>query len=208
MTWDVCVVTTYLKRLSPCSSLTLKQLTLKLTALIALVTAQRCQSLCSLNLDNLTLTSDKATFIIKDRLKTSRPGKSQLSVVIPNFSQDLELCPRAHLLCYIQKTESLRTVESLCVNQLFVWYCKPHKAVSSATIARWLKTILKQANIDTSIFTAHSYRSAAASAANFKGASVADIMKLADWSSPTVFHKFYNKPIVVSNAPVGALVLS
>ena len=80
--------------------------------------------------------------------------------------------------------------------------------MTSATIARWLKTILKRAAIDTSIFTAHSFRSAVTSAAHFKGASICDIMKLADWSSPSMFNKFYKKPIVASVAPVGALVLS
>ena len=208
VTWDVRVVTNYLKTLSPYSSLTLKNLTLKLTALIALVTAQRCQSLCRLRLDSLTVTSDAAVFTIRDRLKNSSPGKTHLDVTIPHFVQDLELCPRNHLLCYLAKTEPLRKLGGQVVEQLFISYCKPHKAVSSATIARWLKAVLNQANIDTSIFTAHSYRSAATSAAHFKGASVADIMKLADWSSPSVFNKFYKKPIVVSDGPVGALILS
>ena len=103
----------------------------------------------------------------------------------------------AHLLSYIQRTESLRQIGKQSIKQLFVSYCKPHKAVTSATIARWLKTILKRAAIDTSIFTAHSFRSAVTSAAHFKGAS-----------SPSMFNKFYKKPIVASVAPVGALVLS
>ena len=76
--------------------------------------------------------------------------------------------------------------------------------MTSTTIARWLKTILKRAAIDT----AHSFRSAVTSAAHFKGASICDIMKLADWSSPSMFNKFYKKPIVTSVAPGGALVLS
>ena len=109
VTWDVRVVTNYLKTLlSPYSSLTLKNLTLKLTALIELVTAQRCQSLCRLRLDSLTATSDAAVFTIRDRLKNSHPGKSHLDVTIPHFVQDLELCPRIHLLCYLAKTEPLR----------------------------------------------------------------------------------------------------
>ena len=108
VTWDVRVVTNYLKTLSLYSSLTLKNLTLKLIALIALVTAQRCQSLCSLRLDSLTVTSNTTVFTINDRLKNSRPGKSHLDVTIPHFLQDLELCPRTHLLCCVAKTEPLR----------------------------------------------------------------------------------------------------
>ena len=190
MTWDVRVVTNYLKTLSPYSSLTLKNLTLKLTALIALVTAQRCQSLCNLCLDSLTVTSKTAVFTIKDRLKNSRPGKSHFDVVLH------------------RQNRTTSDVGDQCVKQLFISYCKPHKAVSSATITRWLKAVLNQANIDRSIFTAHSYRSAVTSAAHFKGASVADIMKLADWTSPLMFNEFYKKHIVVSDDLVGTLILS
>ena len=35
----------------------------------------------------------------------SRPGKAQLNVETPDFSENLELCPHVHLLCYIEKTE-------------------------------------------------------------------------------------------------------
>ena len=124
------------------------------------------------------------------------------------FPQDPNLCPRSDLLSYIKRTESFRQIGNRFSEQLFISYCKPHKAVTSCTIARWQKTILKRAGIDTSIFTAHSFRSAVVSTANLKGASLADIMKLADWSSQTMFNKFYKKSLVPSVAPVGALVLA
>ena len=51
VTWDVCVLTSYL-----CPHVhNIKETSTELTALIALVTAQRFQSLCSFNLDNLTV---------------------------------------------------------------------------------------------------------------------------------------------------------
>ena len=91
--------------------------------------AKRCQSLCRLRLDSLTVTSDAAVFTIRDRLKNSRPGKSLLDVTIPHFVQDLELCPRIHLLCYLAKAEPLRKLGNQSVKQLFISYFKPHKAV-------------------------------------------------------------------------------
>ena len=58
-------------------------------------------------------------------------------------------------------------------------------------MARWLKTILELSGIDTSIFKAHSFRGAAASAAFHKGCSVQQILKTGDWSSVHNFYTFY-----------------
>lgn len=207
-TWDVRVVTEYLKHLSPYSGLKLKELTLKVATLTALASAQRCQSLQKLILENMTVYENKIVFVIKDRIKTSRPGKTFPNVEIPSFVEDINLCPRAHILHYIAQTEAYRTREEGSTNQLFISFCKPHKAVSSCTIARWLKTVLQQASIDTSIYKAHSFRAAVTSAALLKGASLSDILKLADWSAESTFNRFYNKPIVALSKPVGAVVLS
>ena len=50
------------------------------------------------------------------------------------------------------------------------------------------------AGIDISIFTAHSTRSASASAAADSGITSSDILKAADWSTESVFRKFYYRP--------------
>jgi len=65
----------------------------------------------------------------------------------------------------------------------------------SSTLARWHKTLLEKAGIDTSFFKAHSTRSAATSAASNAGITTADILKAADWSSESVFTKFYYRPL-------------
>jgi len=71
-------------------------------------------------------------------------------------------------------------------------YCsRQHHSATSATIARWIKTGLSKAGIDTSIFKAHSIRSAATSAAADAGVSVTEIMETTDWTSASVFEKFY-----------------
>jgi len=51
--WDVNQVLYYLKTLSPVNQISLKSLTLKLAMLLALVTAQRGQSLLFLNVDSM-----------------------------------------------------------------------------------------------------------------------------------------------------------
>ena len=45
--------------------------------------------------------------------------------------------------------------------------------------------------IDISVFKAHSFRGAAASAAFNKGCSIQMILKTGDWSSVRNFYKFY-----------------
>lgn len=201
--WDVSQVTEYLQTLCPLSGLSLKELTLKVVTLLALVSAQRCQSLHFLNLNNMSVMEKQIVFVIKDRVKTSRPGKDHQRIVISSFSDDIRLCPFTHLKEYLKRTESLRSNN----DYLFISYCKPYKEVCSSSIARWLKTVLSLSNIDTTIFKAHSYRSAVASKALLKGASVSDIMKLADWSRVSTFNKYYRKPIIGCNTTSNVVLL-
>ena len=49
---------------------------------------------------------------------------------------------------------------------MLLGFQKPHDEISSPTIARWIKTILKDAGIDTKVFQAHSSRSASTSKVN------------------------------------------
>ena len=71
---------------------------------------------------------------------------------------------------------------------------KPYNPVAPCTIACWLKEVLKMPGIDISIFTAHSTRGASASAAADSGINTSDILKAADWSTESVFGKFYYRP--------------
>jgi hypothetical protein len=66
----------------------------------------------------------------------------------------------------------------------------------SSSIARWIKTVLASAGVDTEQFKAHSTRAAAASAAKSAGVSLKDIMTMADWSRESTFTRFYHKPVV------------
>ena len=74
-----------------------------------------------------------------------------------------------------------------------------HHPATAATIARWIKTGLSKAGVGTSIFKAHSIHSASTSAAADAGLSVSKIMEAADWSSASVFEKFYYHPHRSSN---------
>ena len=88
----------------------------------------------------------------------------------------------------------------------FLALIKPYKAVTSSTIARWLKSLLEAAGIDTSVFSAHSVRGVSSSAAANLGITTNEILKAADWSSQSVFQRFYYKP--VEDPGFGRAVLS
>ena len=62
-------------------------------------------------------------------------------------------------------------------NPLFISVRCPFKPVKAVTIGHWLKDVMKLAGIDTSVFTAHSTRSAATSKANSAGIPMSEIMK-------------------------------
>ena len=77
-----------------------------------------------------------------------------------------------------------RLIEDL----IFITAVGKHHPATSATIARWIKTGLSKAEDNTSIFKAHSVRSAATLPTVV---SVTEIMEAADWTSANVFEKFY-----------------
>ena len=60
----------------------------------------------------------------------------------------------------------------------------------SSSFARWLKSVLQSAGVDTSIFTAHSVRGASVSKTANMAVTTKDILKAANWSSESVFQRF------------------
>uniref|UniRef100_A0A1X7UXX1 Tyr recombinase domain-containing protein n=1 Tax=Amphimedon queenslandica TaxID=400682 RepID=A0A1X7UXX1_AMPQE len=121
--------------------------------------------------------------------KQSRQGKPIETFFFPSFPQNPILCPVETISVYIDKTNQIGGNET----RLFLSFIKPQKAVTSSTIARWLRKVLEQARINTEIFRAHSTRGASASAAARGRVTLEDILKAANWSSESVFQKFYNK---------------
>ncbi|KAI8516511.1 hypothetical protein Bbelb_050920 [Branchiostoma belcheri] len=71
------------------------------------------------------------------------------------------------------------------------WAHRPHRPVGSATLARWVKSVLGTAGVDTATFSAHSTRGASTSAATAAGVSLHSIMNAADWSRESTFLKYY-----------------
>ena len=79
-------------------------------------------------------------------------------------------------------------------NKLLLSHINPHKPVSPATLARWLKELMQLAGVDTTIFKGHSVCGAVATEAAKQGFSIPDILQFADWSQASTFTKFYYRP--------------
>ncbi len=195
--WDVRIVLNYLRKQSPASSLSFKQLTLKLVMLIALMTAQRSQSIHKLRLDALQFESSTAIFQISDLIKQSRPGRTGLTVRLPAYPADRRICVYTYLKHYISQSRKYRAHSGVSEQQLFISFKKPYARVSKDTISRWIYTVMKEAGINVNIFKPHSTRAAAVSAADKTGRiPISVIMKTAGWASEATFQKYYNKPLI------------
>ncbi|XP_072030140.1 uncharacterized protein [Amphiura filiformis] len=189
--WDVQIVLNYLRKLAPANVLSLKDLTLKLVMLIALVSAQRSQTIHKLCLDSLYYSGSTANFQITGLIKQSRPGKGGLTVKLQAYAVDRRLCVVTYLKHYIYRTQKLRGK----AKQLFISFKKPHKPVSKDSISRWINLVMKDAGVDISRFKPHSTRAAATSAADKLGVPISLILKAAGWSNERTFRKYYDKPL-------------
>ena len=195
--WDVNQVLRFLKTFTPNSSLTLKELTHKLATLLALVTIQRKQTLLQLDISDeyLKKSSNEYVFVLCKHVKQSRPNYPVPPVVIPRYTADTDICPFLCLEHYIARTETLRHDSAL-----FISTVKPHNAVGTQTMSRWIKTVLQWSGIDMDLFKPHSTRHASSTAAFNASVPLDEILKKAGWSSATTFKRFYLKHVMDANS--------
>lgn len=190
LTWDPQLVLDHLENL-PCDSL--KNLSHKLLVLLLLATGQRLQTISLISLDNIRENDNGLKVFITALIKTSGPKRPQPCLDLPFFKENLNLCVASLLKEYLKRTSSLRKDNS---SALFISFKKPFSPVSKQTLSRWVKEVLQDAGIDTSIFHPHSVRHASTSKAFSRGASMDAIRKAAGWTSNSaVFAKFYNRPV-------------
>ena len=102
------------------------------------------------------------------------------------------MCTYRTLENYVERTLPVRTVEQTA---LLLSSVKPCSPVGSSTVGRWIKNLLEQSGVDTSVFKAHSTRAASASKAN-QTVRIDAALKHIGWSTKSTFRKFYDKPFV------------
>ena len=184
--WDVDIVLNFLEKTSFDQCISLKELTLKAVTLLALCTAQRAQSISKIKIKNIKEINEKIVIYFDERLKTTRVGIENPNLELPKCKERPNLCVFSCVKKYMERTKNIRNNE----DYLFISIKDPHKKVSSQTISRWIKKTLKDAGIDTSIFSAHSTRTASSSKAYSKGVDPSVIKNTANWSEKSVCQSF------------------
>ena len=197
-TWDVNKVLNFLKSLA---DPTLFQLSCKLCMLFLLLSAQRCQTLHLIQIEDVKLEKDKVIIYPNHLLKQSKPGQHLDIICLKAFIKDERLCIVKVFTDYLSRTVHLRLEEKLLISTI-----KPHKSVSKSTVSRWIKFVMLKAGIDSS-FSPHSTRAAAVSTAKLQGVPLQTIMKTAGWANASVFAKFYDKPVISDTKTVQEAVL-
>ena len=189
-TWDVQneIVLQRIRSWGSTTALGRKKLSQKLAMLMALANASRCSELHALDVERMRFSERGVTFSLTEPIKSSRPGRNKF-LFYPVLAEDKEMCPVLTLREYLKRTSKDRKE-----NKLFLSYIRPYNPVKPCSLARWLREILVEVGYQD--FKAHSTRGAAVSAAYSHGMSVADIIKVADWTSDNMFKRYYCKPII------------
>ncbi|XP_039764285.1 uncharacterized protein LOC120636787 [Pararge aegeria] len=198
ITWEPNLVLNYLSKLWPNHTLSLEDLSKKAVTLIALVTAHRVQTISLIKTRNVFVNQGSEVIIkIPDFIETSRLDAHQPLLKLPFFTPRPEICPALCVLAYLNRTENLPVNNQ---DRLFLSYKKPYKEISTQTLSRWIKTILANSGLDTTIFSAHSTRHASTSSAYRLEVNLDIIRRTAGWSEASgVFAKFYNKEVIVND---------
>ena len=147
-TWDVDVVLNHIQNMPSNKDLCLKNLSIKTATLIALTSAARASEICALDTKFMQITDSEISFTVTDLTKTRKVKDTCGKVTFPSF-EDSQLDVRSCIIDYLKATEPIRTVSKLLIS-----YVKPHNAIKPCSMARWLKTKLGTAGIDTNVFKA------------------------------------------------------
>jgi hypothetical protein len=189
-TWDVSKDLDFFRKQPMPSALTLKDLTVKVTFLLSLLSGQRCQTIHLLTVDNMIHVADKCTFHVREKVKQTRVGAHVKPLEFLKYSLEPQLCAVTHLLEYVKRTACTRNDRK----QLLLSHVKPYGPVSKDTISRWIKSVLSSAGLDVTKFKSHSVRAASTSFLALNNCNIKDIMLSAGWSNEQTFQRFYNKP--------------
>ena len=187
--WPVDKLLNHLRTWDSPDKLSLKDLTLKTIALMALSSSDRGQTLHLIKTDSMKMFDDRVEFVVSDRTKSTRKFLKPILITCVT-TEDPALDVALHVSHYVERTKDLRSTSS---KQLFISYVTK-KAVSRQTLSRWLRSVLDRAGIDISVYGAHSYRGAGLAKAKSKGASIPQIVAGGNWKNVTTFLRHYDAP--------------
>ena len=194
-TWDPETVLSYLgSEISLETSA--RQLAKRLAMLLALTSLFRTAELAAIEFASARMEQGQARLVLGAPRKSQR--SSPLQEIVVKRIANSQVCPVAALEAYIDRTKPWRRGKRS--DRLFLQCKKPHNPVTPSTIGHWLKEILAEAGVDTTVYTAHSTRSAASSSALKKGVPIQAIMQAANWASHSTFYRFYHRSCDLTDA--------
>ena len=190
--WDVGTLISYIRNLGHNCLLDRKTLTLKLTALLSILTAQRVSTITylSYNHTKFSKSGDRVTFTPVRLSKHHRRGKAIKPITVTAYPADDRLCVVSTLRAYF----ALRGTQP---GQLLLTHKRPYHSPHRDTVAGWLKQVLRRAGINTAVFSAHSYRGASTSSAHRSASvSIQQVLRRGEWSSERTWRNHYDLPVV------------
>ena len=119
----------------------------KLVFLFILLSESRVNSILHLKITNMYLTDTECTFVFDDVLKLSRPSFKEKLLVFRVFPKNPKLCPVSTLMQYLDIRLSRSSDTAL-----FLTTVRLYKGASSDTMARWIKSTMEEAGVNTGLF--------------------------------------------------------
>ncbi|KAG1050452.1 hypothetical protein G6F43_007274 [Rhizopus delemar] len=200
-TWNIDKMTDFLvSTWADSSSLTLYDLQLKTVALLCLATMSRPRSdIGRLQFQYIIFKFEGSNNSIPTGVKIHfrEPKENQVKTTRLGLLQDTRICPVSTLYQFISKSNDLRA-NLPTYHTLFLAHIeKPEQVayIRPSTMSSWVKSIMERSGIDTTIYKAHSIRSASSTKAVEKGHSIQAVKEHAGWSlNSNTFERFYYKP--------------
>lgn len=188
-TWAVDGVLDYIESLGHNEDLDFRALTRKLVTLLALSSLLRVSEITAIVASSVSLSNSGASLSLGKPRKARHAGPLK-SFYYSKFANK-DLCPVDCLGFYIYITSPLRNPRNM--SSLLISLIEPHLPVSPSTVAHWIKRLLKDAGVNTAVFSAHSTRGADSSKASDCGVPIKDILSAGSWSSESTFGRFYRR---------------
>ena len=176
------------------SKLSLLQLLKKTAFLVAVVCYKRPADLCNMQIVSDYWQLGEGGFICQPlgfgKTEQHRPAPP---IKIEPFKDNPNLCPVLHLINLERRLVKLRPQS---VKQFWITSRRPYKAISTATMSKWLQDVILEAGLEG---TARDVRSVGASTAIQTNMNLSRVMEAADWSRLTMLQRHYFKPQCLSS---------
>ena len=137
-------------------------------------------------------TGEKVICHIVGLTKCSKPSKPNKPIEFRAYTEDPSLCPVLCIKNYmVKRAEVIKDNASA----FFITHGKPHHPASKDTLARWVKEVMQNSGIDTTVFKPHSTRGASNSKALQMGMPLEQVLKRGQWSNAYTFFQYYYREI-------------